>query len=222
MTCSTAFKRREMTEEFHNLLEKNGYHKRQIRQCMEKSKRKQNRKTVQMKNDNKSNKLPLILDYINENSIRRINRLIKRHDLNIRLVSKPGPSLSKVLNKENKFNKHNNCSICDQLPQHNCKTKNVVYKFICNTCSEIYIGQTARPFYFRYNEHKYSLNKKNFNSALSEHMIVEHKNLVCSIDNFSLSFIDVFRTPLESKIGEAKWIECLRPALNRKQELACW
>ena len=89
-------------------------------------------------------------------------------------------------------------------------------------CNKIYIGQTARPFLFRYKEHKYSINNKNENSALGEHLLVDHNTINGTIDNFRLEFLEVFRTPIESRIGEAKWIAKIKPGLNRKQELTHW
>lgn len=98
-----------------------------------------------------------------------------------------------------------------------------MYKFTCTLCNKAYVGQTARPFYFRYREHKYSLCKMDRGSALSEHIITDHSNITnMSIESFKLEFLEVFRSPIECKLGEAMWIRTLKPNLNRRQELTHW
>ena len=141
-----------------------------------------------------------------------------------RLISKPAPSLGKVLSKKMNNRAHKNCLLCEKLGNNNCQSKCVVYKFTCKLCNSIYIGQTARPFYYRYNEHKYSLNNNNENSALSDHVNTSHINDTHKfrIDDFDIYFLGIYKTPIECKIGEAKWIRTIQPSMNRKEELTYW
>ena len=221
VTCSSDNNRIEMTNTFNSLLVKNGYQENQIKQYKMKGQKKQWAKNTGRIKNNK--RIPLVINYITERLIRKINNLITNHDLNIRLISKPGPCLSRILNRRYRANFHHNCKICKHLgPKYNCKIKNIVYKFRCKICGKEYIGQTARPFCFRYNEHRYSINKKNNISALSEHSINEHKDLDVSIDDFTVEFLDICKSPLECKLQESRWIRTLRPSINRRQELTHW
>ena len=89
-------------------------------------------------------------------------------------------------------------------------------------CRRFYIGQTNRPFYYRYREHEYSLRNKTDASAMSEHALLEHKGIDMSITDFNIEFIEVCHDPVECKIREAKCIENMSPDLNRKHELRHW
>ena len=87
-------------------------------------------------------------------------------------------------------------------------------------CNQDYIGQTNRTFHFRYEEHEYSLNKRNNISALSEHLYINR--IENSISTFHLTFLEKFKSAVDCKIREAVWIRFVRRTLNRKQELTHW
>ena len=222
--CSNAEIKEEKISHFKNSLKHNGYGDKQIlnytgnhRGNKRNNKHKNNRhsKTTSRK------KTPLIINYVNERTNRKINQLISKYDIDVRLVSKPSPNLNTVLKKKKIV--HQNCEICKKVgTKYNCKSRYLVYKFTCKFCNKAYIGQTARPFYFRYREHKFAVDNSNQSSALSEHILKDHRNDNCNIDSFSLEFLELFKSPIESRIGEALWIRYLQPALNRKKELTHW
>ena len=218
--CSSEKTKDKKITKFADMLRVNGYDRNDIRNLSEKNKRERRRKKVKAG----VQKTPLVLSYINEKTRRRLNQLIDKYDIGVRLVSKPPPCLDNLLQKKRGRIAHD-CRICKTLgKKYNCKSRYVVYKFTCSLCAKAYVGQTARPFYFRYREHKYALDNKNKSSALSEHVQIEHNDLVANsnIDMLSLEILESFRTPVESRIGEAMWIRCLKPAINRRQELTNW
>ena len=107
--------------------------------------------------------------------------------------------------------------ICDALPlQFFCFDRFLVYKFECKTCKNFYIGETSRPFHFRYKEHhKSSLQKKDLKSALAEHAILCPSFI---ISDFKLSILSRCRSPVETRLTEARDIDFLRPEINRRHE----
>ena len=100
--------------------------------------------------------------------------------------------------------------------QFNYEKDGVVYQFKCKFCASSYIGKTCRPFYQLYKEHSYSIFKKNFSSALPDHV------QICadckSIDDFSFTFICWSSDPVEVSLLEARMIDLLDPSLNRRHE----
>ena len=217
--CSTEENRQTKRGEFEQLLVENGYGKRQIRyfkQRNEKRKRKETRKL-------EKNGVPLFLQFVSDSTNKKIKNIIKKYDLNVHLVSKPAPQLGQILRRKEKKSEDHECGICEAVKKTSaCKTRYVVYKFVCRYCRKFYIGQTSRPFFLRYNEHKWSIRNKNDHSALSEHLLIEHNGASENITDFDVQFIEICRNPIECKIREAKYIECLRPDLNRRHEMTHW
>ena len=97
-----------------------------------------------------------------------------------------------------------------------------MYQFSCKLCQENYIGQTARPFHFRFKEHKRSIKDKNGVSALSEHVENNHTGYSLTINDFNIKFLEIFDNPVDCKISEAKYISQRHPQINRRNELAQW
>ena len=174
----------------------------------------QKNKTSKISDDKKSIlKLPFISDSLN----RKINYQIRKHRLNVRLVSTGNKKLRNVLKKKGKKSKHNDCRICNKLSQnHNCETSCVVYQFSCRKCGDKYIGKTARPFYIRYNEHSLSIRNKNDLSALSEHSKTCLVN--GSIDDFDVEFLRCLNDPVETSVVESRLINKCHPKMNRRHE----
>ena len=146
--------------------------------------------------------------------------LIHKYDLSITLTSNPNKSLFNALKLRDEVKKHDQCHICDALPdRYTCKDKYLVYKFICKYCNESYIGQSSRPFYNRYNEHRHCLKTNKTNSALTEHCQNKHASQNCSITDFQLQILDRCKDPINARLSEARHIKRLSPSINRKHEL---
>ena len=106
--CSNSETKDRNIEKFKNSLVRNGYTENKIASY----KRNDYRNKTNKKQSKKS---PLVLNYISEETNRRINNLIRRYDLEVRLVSKPAPSLTNVLKKRDSKVVHHNCDICDRV-----------------------------------------------------------------------------------------------------------
>ena len=76
------------------------------------------------------NKSILKLHFNSDCLVRKINKSIKTFDLNIKLVSNANKKLAHVFKRKTMSEKHDNCEICQKLPNnYNCEVKGVVYKF---------------------------------------------------------------------------------------------
>ena len=192
-------------------LTKNGYSAVEISNALTKNK-KNKRKNYSFSTDKSILKIP----FVNDCLIRKVNNLKKKYKIQANLVSVGNKKLRHALKPKNRIYKHKNCNICDQLPdQHNCEKAGVVYQFKCNACSSSYIGKTCRPFHLRYKEHSYSVNKNNFLSALSDHVQVCSSK---SINDFSVNFLASSSDPVEVTLLESRFIDLLKPILNRRHE----
>ena len=105
---------------------------------------------------------------------------------------------------------------------YTCDDRFILYMFTYNDCKKSYIGETCRPFAQRFDEHKRSLKARDNKSALSEHLIKDHPDIVGDIDNFQLCVLAKLKTPVDTRIKEAQLIDFYRPQLNRKLEMARW
>lgn len=180
-----------------------------------------NKKRTNKRNPNDSFNLAIWkCDFINDRCNRKLKCLIKKYDLPVRFINKQSKNLSQRL-KDN-FKKSCDCEVCQRLRNSfKCTDKFTVYKFTCKFCHKFYIGQTARPLYQRFNEHKRSLNAKNDQSALSDHSKKDHHSNLTIID-FEFDVMYKGNNPVEARIAEAKLISEHCPSLNRREELTRW
>ena len=198
-------------------LRKNGFSEKDINKALVETKKHStnHRNNGNLHTDHIIWKLPFLSDSL----IRKANSLIRKYNLNVKLVTSANKKLSHLLKRKKKASKHDNCIVCSKIPDNvNCEKKGVVYKFTCKICSAFYIGKTSRPFYLRYNEHNNSIKNKNSASALSDHC--RSCPDCVSINDFDIDFLDCRPDPLEATLIEARLIDKLNPKLNRRHERA--
>ena len=161
--------------------------------------------------------------FINDKFNRKINKILQQYNFPVKVVSEPNKKLNQVLGPIHKKTKHDHCLPCSYLPdKYNCNDRYLVYMFTCNKCKMNYIGETCRPFFQRFDEHKRSLKARDNKSALAEHLIKDHPDIDSDLQNFQICVLAKLRTPVETRIKEAQFIDRLRPKLNRKLEMARW
>ena len=150
----------------------------------------------------------------------KVNKLIKKYNIDGNLVSKPCKQMKDALRSSTLRDKHANCDVCAVLPDDCiCDCRYVVYCFTCKFCGNFYIGQTARPFYIRYYEHSRSIDSRSNSSALSEHIKSMHRDECHTILDYDIKFLSRHHTAVEARIEEASSIGKLRPTINRRHEL---
>ena len=89
---------------------------------------------------------------------------------------------------------------------------------MCQRCNDFYIGESCRPFHFRFIEHMRSLALQDCKSALSQHANENHNHSTMSAEDFDLEVIAKRNSPIETRLTEAKMIRTLKPPLNRRNE----
>ena len=100
----------------------------------------------------------------------------------------------------------------------NCKSKNVIYMWTCNLCSETYFGRTTQPCHNRTSGHRSCFRNEDKweKSALSMHARDSHQNNF-SLDTFKISVVKKV-SPQRIRREEFKFIDKYRTAslgLNR-------
>ena len=107
-----------------------------------------------------------------------------------------------------------------RVPRHlNCKSKNVIYMWVCKLCmeKEVYFGRTIQECHNRTNGHRASFNEDNWEkSALSMHAREVH-NTTFSLDIFKISIVKKV-SPQQLRREEYKFIDKYRTisfGLNR-------
>ena len=139
--------------ECNDSLFKNGYCAQDIRKALNKKKC--------VKKMNADVKSVLKLPFVNDSLIRKVNGLIKKYNLSVNLVSVGNKKLRHCFKPKSFVKKHENCSICIQLPeQYNCENAGVIYQIKCQFCTLTYVGKTSRPFHFCYREHQNRIKKE--------------------------------------------------------------
>ena len=107
-----------------------------------------------------------------------------------------------------------NCVVCPTNREGDCTITGVVYKIICNSCGDEYIGETARPLHVRLKEHIDGKSRSRTSTALGAHRVQKHDG-----DDFEIR-VEVLAQESQlfaRKSLEAFWIQFIHPKMNRKE-----
>ena len=150
---------------------------------------------------------PFITDNVNHFLKDEVNKIFNKYFPQIR------PSL--VFFNNNKLKSYVNHK--EKLPYY--YSSMVVYKFICPSCQQEYIGSTKKSLFFRFHDHKGTSSRTNrsLSSPLNS-SIRDHCNTNCKC-NFSLEdFCVIFdgRNEIDIRIAESMLIKKLTPSINQE------
>ena len=149
--CSPEFLDEELNIVRNNLIE-NGYANKDINRAIR-------HRRIRNNNANNHSNNQLSIKYISAPYIQGpseiINRTLKKH--NIILTCKPSRTIKNQLPQ-----------VKDPIPIN--ETPNVVYKIPCNNCDEFYIGETGRSLETRKKEHQGSIQRRDNNSQVYQHV----------------------------------------------------
>ena len=117
------------------------------------------------------------------------------------------------------------CTICqnpDKKMNVFCNTNNVGYRWSCNTCRnrstmKVYEGETSRSARLRGKEHVDAYRRKESDSVLYKHKLVEHEN---EDVEFAMEITGVFSDALSRQADEAVRIHARKneELMNSKSE----
>ena len=148
-----------------------------------------------------------------------LNRYSKER---IKIIEGGGVKLKNLLVKKDPFPTMDcelkKCILCSDGKRVSipCKSNNVGYKLVCETCHDrgvlkVYEGETARSARIRGVEHLNSYKKGRNDSALYKHKVNDHKDEEMA---FRMEITQKFRDPLSRQANEA-----VRISQRKKNEL---
>ena len=171
-----------------------------------------------------------MVHYISAPFTMKIKSILKKCEINARVVEKSGAPLKFLMSKKNP-KKICSCILCsNNIP---CHISNVVYKLSCKNCKDtnsFYIGATARKTIKRLEEHEHSVRKFNKRTTSGEHMALKHKrnkprkslpnqiNFKNLLKHYKVEILKTCKDPLECFISEGLYIKKLSPNLNNHLE----
>ena len=210
--CSTEVYKKEAIDKIKKKLNDNGYSNREFNGKSKNKKRSHKQRNTRVCN--------LSLPFVSNSLNRKINFLIRKYDLNVRVINNSSKKLKDVFSLSKSKKRHENCEVCDAMPnEYDCSMSNVVYEFVCRKCDGSYIGKTCRSFRARYLEHKRSIRNRDDKSALSVHV----RECECEgMTDFDVNILESGKRALDIALLEARLIRSRRPVLNRCDELSEW
>ena len=109
-------------------------------------------------------------------------RVIKKHNINIKVIEKAGRQIKSILQKSDPF-KPNKCQDKECFPckadvnkQTNCRKDGIVYHITCNECKAIYVGESSRNANCRGKEHMTDYETNRDCSVMLRHKQLRHAN----------------------------------------------
>ena len=120
--CSTDIDKREATEKMKEKLKDNGYRNNDFG-CKTKNKERSHKQ-------DSARLCNLTLPFVSNSLNRKINCLIRKYDLNIRVINNSSKKLKDGFSLSKSKKRHENCEVCNKMPiKYDCSMSNVVYEF---------------------------------------------------------------------------------------------
>ena len=158
------------------------------------------------KNDSKSSTVMFVPATPNSTLAKQFAKIISETEINVKVVERAGENLKSKLQKSNPFPdkscSDNECILCKDNKNSNCRRNNVTYEIKCDICSDLYIGETSRNLYTRLHEHTHEYTHKTDKSALNRHAMVKHNDLNQQ-PTFTAKVTGVYKDALTRKVAEA-------------------
>ena len=153
---------------------------------------------------------------------RRVQGIVKRHGVKIRIVQRVGETIKGIFRKSNPFGRmpceRNDCPICSRGLMANCRSRGCVYQMKCVEHGQLYRGQTGRSAYERTKEQVFAWERSDDECPLMRHSMLYHEGEVFEIDIKILS--ECFGKPTRRMITEVVMIDSVPEgkAMNSKNE----
>ncbi|EYC38018.1 hypothetical protein Y032_0749g2033 [Ancylostoma ceylanicum] len=165
--------------------------------------------------------IALVLPYLNDHHAKRVNAIVKRSQLPVRLIFQPPSTLKEMLTSsrlyENRCDEEG-CRYCTD--KKICHLRGTVYLIRCGGCGHRYIGESGRPLRKRLDEHRRALARP---QAYPNNSFSRHRTTVHTRDSTPEFEVVVLHRHLENllhrKIMEAREIKRFQPEINNKEEL---
>ncbi|EYC00615.1 hypothetical protein Y032_0114g440 [Ancylostoma ceylanicum] len=97
----------------------------------------------------------LVLPYLTEHLAKRVNAIVKRSRLPVRLIFRPTLTLKEILTSSRLYEDVCNKEGCRYCTDHKiCNLRGTVHLNKCRGCGHRYIGESGRPLRKRLDEHR--------------------------------------------------------------------
>ncbi|EYC40117.1 hypothetical protein Y032_0628g833 [Ancylostoma ceylanicum] len=166
--------------------------------------------------------LALVLPYVNEQLAKRVNTIVKKSQLPVRLIFRPPPTLKEILTSSRLYEDgcvEEGCRYC--IDQKICNLRGTVYMIKCKGCGHRYIGESGRPLRKRLDEHRRAFERP---QTYPKNSFSRHRTTVHTRDSAPEFEVVVLHRHLENtlhrKIMEAREIKRYQPEINNREELA--
>ena len=104
-----------------------------------------------------------------------------------------------------------------KIQKFNCKEEGIIYAIKCNTCSQLYIGQSGRNLTTRIGEHIRDITKQKSNSSVAAHF---NKHAYAKL-NFECQILEYEKDKFTRLIKEGIWIDLLKTTFPEGLNAPC-
>ena len=128
----------------------------------------------------------LTLPYIDEAVCAKVNSIVKKSNLSLRVAWRNKNTLKKSLTRSAFSSPRcpsgaRICNACESGLKGRCLTSGAVYKLTCVICEGrgedvTYIGETKRPIRLRFNEHVLNAKNKTPETPIGDHFLESHRD----------------------------------------------
>ncbi|XP_018108445.1 uncharacterized protein LOC108711328 [Xenopus laevis] len=172
---------------------------------------------------------PNLRDKVAPSMLPDINKTDNSNWMKVLGTYKCGANICKCcrfINKSDQFQSTNTQKCYKNRMYANCKTMNVIYLATCR-CGQQYVGKTTRRLKDRVLEHLACINRRDFSSAIAEHVIDKHQAMEQYVTFQVIEFIKLGKRKgdIEDKLTkrEFHWILTLNTAkpkgLNKEGDI---
>ena len=223
-------KEKKSVDKIWALLLENGYPRHLLERLLREARRKERTRTgAHDRRDRGERGMEsdgyLCLPYVDEQLLCKIKSKVKKSGLNVKVAWQNKEKLKNMLVRSSlgkpKCPGGQGCHTCKTGFRGDCTQKNVVYEIRCGICGGngregIYIGETKRPLWLRFNEHVRDMINGTEDTPMGDHFRERHIGIVIPGSNIPLSvkIIHKSKDHPDRKIAESLLIKRNRPELN--------
>ena len=193
----------------------------------ERIKKKQQNKTKWFKKGKAKNKSVLFIPATPNSKLQKLcNKVIKKHNIDIKVIEKSGRQVKNILQTSDPFKTNKcpdeNCFTCKNSSKPtNCRKEGIVYNISCSLCPSVYVGESSRNANSRGKEHINDYINKRDCSVMLRHNKTHHPNYDQNNPNFTMTVKQIYNDrSIDRQISEAIQINNVpHPELiNNRQE----
>ena len=139
------------------------------------------------------------------------NRVIRKHNVNIKVIEKSGKQVKDILQTSDPFKPNKcpdeDCFVCKnntKTKSTNCRKEGIVYNIKCNQCPAKYVGESARNAISRGREHFRDYLNNRDSSVMLRHSKTHHPNFDPNNPNYTMTVKQIYgNRSMDRQISES-------------------